>query len=252
MDLEKKKFVGKEKRAISYSPFVLVGVRDYGGHCVWHHGLDRARPAELTVALCYDEELQVWCPVSGKNGPLTLIDTGGKIDSVTGGKAIPWRWWWNMTSTQVTESVKLARLRYIQKALPSINLLLRDPENFNRFNFVAGSLGPLVELGEHSPASELVICETVEILSSRRTNHAFILSEPSMIDFLLQKLTLATPAAQTAMAALTSLATNPEVAAGLIAQGGPRSRPGLSTSVTPPPIFYEHNILESSLRTTPG
>ena len=63
-ELDKKKFSAKEKRGISYGPFCLVGVEDYGGHCAWHQAAGansppRSKPALLTVALCYDDELQV-------------------------------------------------------------------------------------------------------------------------------------------------------------------------------------------------
>ena len=87
-------------------------------------------------------------------------------------KPNPWNWWWDMSGggnnggggggggggerskAAATPLVRAARLRYIQKALPSINLLLSDPTFFGKFRFTNGSLGPPVELGEQVRARE--------------------------------------------------------------------------------------------------
>eukprot|EP01051_Picozoa_sp_SAG22_P015352 SAG22_NODE_1992_length_3194_cov_9.023910_1_plen_151_part_10 len=98
LELEKRKFTAKDKRSISYGPLTLVGIQDYGGHCVWHRAGSsssssstgphhRSKPALLTVALCYDDELRLWCPLSCKRGAFM---TPGPT------QPNPWSWWWNM------------------------------------------------------------------------------------------------------------------------------------------------------------
>ena len=57
-----------------------------------------------------------------------------------------------------------------------------------------------------------MICETLAILASSNANHELIVADPRVIEFLLQKLMLASEVGDKSLSALAALATNPDVA----------------------------------------